>query len=170
MQQTHLETRAHAIHLDCIVVLLCTQGKTGLIMNNLISTWKVTSGFFQKRFSLSEESSQVSGWMCFPPRLQGHWRQVPTLPLSFETLALSPTPSFMLLLDEAEKHVWNKEGGGRSKKMETIFLESLQLSGALFHHPSWLLASVFRANVHGGAPCTAENTQSCTRVFSLEHR
>lgn len=115
MQQTHLQNRAHAIHLDCILVLLCTQGKTGLIMNNLISTWKVTSGFFQKKaFSLSEESSQVCGWMCFPPRLQGHWRQVTTLPPSFETLALSPTPS---LLDEAEKHVLNKAGrGGEIKK------------------------------------------------------
>lgn len=43
----------------------------------------------------------------------GKW---PLYPPSFETLALSPTPSFMLLLDEAGKHLWNKEGGERNQK------------------------------------------------------
>lgn len=64
MQQTHIQNQTHTIPLDCIVVLLCTQGKKGLVMNNLISTWKVTSGFFQKKKSIQAfRREQLVFWM-----------------------------------------------------------------------------------------------------------
>lgn len=50
--------------------------------------------------------------MCFPPRLQATGGKWP-LHHSFGTPALSLTPSFMFLFDQAEKHECNK---GEKKK------------------------------------------------------
>lgn len=50
--------------------------------------------------------------MCFPPRLQGHWRQMTTSPLIWNPCTL--TYSFLLFLfDQAEKH--ERKKGGEKK-------------------------------------------------------
>lgn len=119
MQQTHLQNQAHKIHLDCIVVLLCAQGKPELIMNNLISTWKVTSGFFQKSIQ-SLRRKQFSGWMCFPPRLQGQWRQMTTSPLIWSPCTLTHVFLYILYLAR-RKSTGSKKGEKKSKRWRRYF-------------------------------------------------
>lgn len=107
----HIQNQTHAIHLDCIVALLCTQGITGFVMNNLISTWKVTSGFFQKKKKDSGFHKRAVSFLdeCFfLPGCRATGGKWP-LHHSFGTPALSLTPSFMLLFDQAEKHECKKE-------------------------------------------------------------
>lgn len=63
-----------------------------------------------------------------------------TLPPSFETLALSPTPS---LLDEAEKHVWNKAGrGGEIKKKDGSDILGVVAAFWCFVSPPFMTACV----------------------------
>lgn len=118
MQQTHLQNQAHKIHLDCIVLLLCAQGKTEHVMNNLISTWKVTSGFFQKSIQ-SLRRKQFSGWMCFPPRLQGHWRQMTTSPLIWSPCTLTHVFLYVLYLAR-RKSTGSKKGAKNQKDGDDI--------------------------------------------------
>lgn len=70
---THTRVRAHTrllqqqtnrIHLNCMPLLWSSQGKIWLLMNNPISTWKVTSGWFQHIHSFIGE--QFVFWMSEP--------------------------------------------------------------------------------------------------------
>lgn len=43
------DTHTHTVHPNCITLLWSSQWKYSFLMNNPISTWKVTSGLFQKQ-------------------------------------------------------------------------------------------------------------------------
>lgn len=65
MQQTHLEKNRNTIHLGCMMMLFHPRCKSWFLMNNPISTWKVTSGLFPKKGAiLLEESSMFSLPQC----------------------------------------------------------------------------------------------------------
>lgn len=46
---SHLQRHTHTVHPNCITLLWSSQWKYSFLMNNPISTWKVTSGLFQKQ-------------------------------------------------------------------------------------------------------------------------
>lgn len=47
--RSHLQRHTHTVHPNCITLLWSSQWKYSFLMNNPISTWKVTSGLFQKQ-------------------------------------------------------------------------------------------------------------------------
>lgn len=62
--RSHLQRHTHTVHPNCITLLWSSQWKYSFLMNNPISTWKVTSGNIGESFVfwMNEYPSQWAGW------------------------------------------------------------------------------------------------------------